>query len=81
MDMMREMAYTMWEQAAVAHPMMDQLRKRPETGHGRNSNGPEVDLKYLKFAEFRKANLPNFRGAFGPDKGEEWINAKRFSLY
>ncbi|XP_027337088.1 uncharacterized protein LOC113850732 [Abrus precatorius] len=35
---------------------------------GGNPNGPIMDLEYLKFAEFRKANSPNFRGAFDPDK-------------
>ena len=73
MDMLREMAYAMREQVATAHQMMDQLGRQPEGDHGGNPNGPEVDLEYLKFAEFRKVNPPSFRGAFDPDKVEEWI--------
>ena len=53
---MREMAYSMREQAVATNQMMDQLGRRPEIGHGENPNGPEVDLEYLKFAEFKKAN-------------------------
>ena len=34
-----------------------------------------MDLEYLKFAEFRKANPPCFRGIFDPDKVDEWIKA------
>ena len=39
-------------------------------------------MEYLKFIEFRKANSPSFRGAFDPDKAEEWIKAmeKVFSI-
>ena len=44
-------------------------------GHGRNPNGPGVDLEYLKFAEFRKENPPSFRGTFDPNKAKEWIKA------
>ena len=51
--------------------MMDQLGRRLETGHAKNPNGPKVDLEYLKFVEFRKANPPSFRGALDPDKAEE----------
>ena len=75
MNTLREMAYAMQEQAAVAHQMMDQLGRWPEAGHGENPNGREMDLEYLKFAEFRKANPPSFQGAFDPDKAEEWIKA------
>ena len=41
-----------------------------------------MDLEYLKFAEFRKANPPSFRGAFDPNKVKEWIKAmeKVFSV-
>ena len=56
MDTMWEMAYAMREQVVAAHQMMDQLGREPEVGHGRNPNGPRVDLEYLKFVEFRKAN-------------------------
>ena len=48
----------------------------------RKPNGHEVDLEYLTFGEFQKANPPSFRGAFNPDKAEEWIKAmeKVFSI-
>ena len=61
---------------------MDQLGRRPEAGHGGNSHGPGADLDYLKFAEFRKANSPSYRGAHDPDKADEWIKAmeKIFSV-
>ena len=65
----------MGEQEVVAHQMMDQLGRQPETNQGGNPNGLEVDLKYLKFAEFRKANPPSFKGAFDLDKAEEWVKA------
>ena len=39
--------------------------------HGGNPNEHEVDLEYLRFAKFQKANSPNFRGGFDPDKDEE----------
>ena len=41
-----------------------------------------MDLEYFKFAEFKKANPPSFRGAFNPDKAKEWIKAmkKVFSI-
>ena len=76
------MAYAMWEQATTIHQMMDQLGWRPETGHEGNPNGLGMDLEYLYFAEFRKANPPSFRGTFDPDKAEEWVKAmeKIFSV-
>ena len=82
MDTMGEMAYAMWEQAIAAHQMMDQLGRQLEVGHGGNSNGPGMDIKYLKFTEFRKANPPNFRGVFNPDKADKWVKAmeKVFSI-
>ena len=72
----------MLEQAAVAHQMMDQLGRRPEAGHEGNPNSPGMDLEYLKFAEFRKANPPSFRGAFDPDKADKWFTVmeKVFSI-
>ena len=70
---MREMAYAMPVQAAAATQMMGQLGRQLEVGHRGNHNGPGVDLEYLKFAEFRKANPPSFRGAFNPDKANEWV--------
>ena len=82
MDTLREMAYAMREQAAAAHQMMDQLGRQPGAGHGANQNGLGVDLEYLKFTEFRKANPPSFRGAFHPDKVNEWVKTmeKVFSV-
>ena len=66
-----EMTYTMREQVVTTHQMMDQLGRQPKNGHGGNHNGLEVDLEYLKFVEFRKANPPSFKGAFNPDKAKE----------
>ena len=82
MDTLWEMAYAMQEQAAVAHQMMDQLRRQPEGGHGGNQNDLEVDFEYLKFAKFRKVNPPSFRGVFDPCEADEWIKAmeKVFSI-
>ena len=56
--------------------------EKPGASHGRNLNGPKVDLEYLKFAEFQKVNPPSFRGAFDIDKAEEWVKAmeKIFSI-
>ena len=65
----------MREQAVAATQMMGQLGRQPKVGPGANHNGPGVDLEYLKFVEFRKANPPNFRGAFNPDKADEWVKA------
>ena len=61
---------------------MDLLGRQPERGHGGNPNGPEVNLEYLKFAEFWIVNPPSFRGTFNPDKAEDWIKAmeKVFSV-
>ena len=61
---------------------MDQLGRRPDAGHGGNLNGSEVDLEYLKFTEFKKANPPSFRETFDPDKAEERVKAmeKIFSI-
>ena len=60
MDTMREMAHAMQEQVVAIHQMMDQLGKWPEASYEGNPHGPEADLDYLKFAEFRKANSPSF---------------------
>ena len=82
MDTIREMTYAIREQVATVHQMMDQLGRQPEAGLERNPNGPRVDLEYLKFAKFRKANPPSFSGVFQPDKADEWIKAmeKVFSI-
>ena len=83
MGMLREMAYAMREQATAAHQMMDQLGSKPDVSQGGNLNGLEVDLEYLKFAEFWKANPPSFRGAFDPNNADERIKAieKVFSVF
>ena len=65
----------MREQAVAAHQMMDQLGRRPEAGHGENPYDLVANLDYLKFVEFRKANPPSFRGAYDPNKANEWIKA------
>ena len=65
------MAHAMREQVAAAHKMMDQLGRQPEASHGGNPHSLGADLDYLKFAEFRKANPPSFRGAYNPDKADE----------
>ena len=82
MDTLREMAYAMREQPATTHQMMDQLGRQPKGGCGGNPNGPEVDLEYLKFVGFRKANPPSFRGTLNLDKADKWIKAmeKIFSV-
>ena len=69
------MAHAMREQVAAATQMMGQLGRQPEVGPKSNHNGLGVDLEYLKFAEFRKANPLSFRGAFNPDKVDEWVKA------
>ena len=75
MGMLREMAYAMREQVAAAHQIMDQLGRKPDVGQGGNLNGLEVDLEYLKFAEFWKANPPSFRGAFDLNKADKRVKA------
>ena len=50
--------------------MMEQLEQQGEEGRGGDPNGVKVDLEYLKFAEFRKANPPSFHGTFDPTKAE-----------
>ena len=82
MDTLREMAYAIREQAAVAHQMMDQLGRQLRASHGGNPNGPGLDLEYLKFAKFQKAKLASFRGAFHPNKANEWVKVmeKVFSI-
>ena len=69
-------------QAVAAHQIMDQLGRQSGIDHDENLNGLEVDLEYLKFAEFQKANPPSFRGAFDPDKAKQWVKAmeKVFSI-
>ena len=82
MDTLQELAYAIQEQAAIAYQMMDWLERRPEVHHEGNLNGSWMDLKYLKFAEFRKANPPGFRGAFDSNKADGWVKAmeKVFSV-
>ena len=78
----RAMAFAMREQAAATNRMMERLDRQREEGHGGNLDGVEVDLEYLKFPKFRKANPPSFRRTFNLDKAEEWIKAmeKIFSI-
>ena len=75
MGTLREMAATMREQAAAAHRMMERMEQRDEENPEGHNGGAEVDLEYLKFAEFRKANPPSFRGTYNPDRADEWIKA------
>ena len=51
---------------------MEQRIEKNLEGH---NDGAEIDLEYLKFAKFRKANPPSFRGAYNPDRPDEWIKA------
>ena len=53
--------------------MMDKLGRQHGANHGGNPNGQGVDLEYLKFAEFRKANPHDFRGVLRLDKAKEWV--------
>ena len=62
--MLREMAAAMREQAAAAHRMMERMEQRDEENPKWHNRGAELDLEYLKFAKFRKANPPSFRGAY-----------------
>ena len=49
--------------------MMDQLNRRSEESVGRNG----ADAEYQKFSESRKANPPNFKGAFNLDEADKCI--------
>ena len=73
--MLREMAATIREQAAAAHRMMERMEQRDEENLEGHNGGAEVDLKYLKFAEFRKANMLSFRGMYNLDRADEWTKA------
>ena len=65
----------MREQATAAHNMMEQMGQRDEENPEGHNGGAEVDLGYLKFAEFRKTNPLSFRGPYYIDQGDEWIKA------
>ena len=71
MGTLAEMAYAMREEATTTHLMMEQMGRQPKEGHRGNPNRAEVDLKYLQFEEFRKANPPSFQGTFNPEKAED----------
>ena len=70
-----KMATAMREQAAAAHHMMEWIEQRDEENPEGHNGGAEVDLEYLKFAEFRKANPLSFRGTYKLDRADEWIKA------
>ena len=36
-----------------------------------------MDLEHLKFAKFRKVNPSSFRGAFDPNKADEWVKVMK----
>ena len=64
MEMLREMAHAMWEHAAIANRMMEQMERRFEENLEGHVGRAKVDLEYLKFAEFYKVNPPGFRQTF-----------------
>ena len=72
---LREMAATMRELVVAAHRMMERMEQRDEENPKGHNEGAKVDLEYLKFVEFRKANPPSFRGTYNPDRADEWIKA------
>ena len=75
MGMLREMAAAMREQAAAAHRMMERMEQRDEENPEGHNGGAEVDVEYVKSAEFQKANPPSFRGTYNPDRANEWVKA------
>ena len=77
MGMLREMAADMREQATATNRMMERMKQRNKENSEGYNGGAEVDLEYLKFAEFRKANPPSFRGAYNRDRADEWIKAMK----
>ena len=70
-----EMVAAMKEKATAAHHMMERMEQRDEKNSEGHNGGVEVDLEYLKVAEFRKANPSNFKGAYNLDRADEWIKA------
>ena len=60
MGTLQEIAFAIWEQAAAANCIMEWMERQPEVHNDRNAGGIEIDLEYLKFAKFRKTNLPTF---------------------
>ena len=69
------MAASMREQVAAAYSMMERMEQRNKENSEGHNGGAKVDLEYLKFAEFRKVNLPSFRAAYNLDRANEWIKA------
>ena len=47
------------------------LDRHAEGNPDGNLGGMGVDLEYLKFAYFRKANPPNFQGTFNINKSKD----------
>ena len=50
----------MREQAATTNHMMEHIERRLEENMGGHGGGAKVDLEYLRFPEFRKANPSSF---------------------
>ena len=75
MGTLHEMAATMKEQAIATHQMMERMEQRDEENPEEHNEEAEVDLEYLMFAEYRKANSLSFRGAYNPHRANEWIKA------
>ena len=75
MGMLCEMVATMREQTVAAYHMMERMEQRKEENSEGHNGGAEVDLEFLKSAEFRKVNPLSFRRAYNPDRADEWIKA------
>ena len=65
----------MREQSTAAHHMMEQMERRSKENLDGHNGGVEIDLEYLKFAEFWKVNMPSFRGTYNLDQADGWIKA------
>ena len=66
-----KMAAAIREQATVVHHIMKRMEQRNEEISEGHNGGADVDLKCLKFAEFRKANPPSFIRAYNLDRANE----------
>ena len=51
--------------------MMEQMEHRSKENLEGHKGGAKIDLEYLKFFEFEKANLLSFRGAYNPNWADE----------
>ena len=58
---LHEMAAAMREQATATHRMMEQMERRSKENLEGHNGEAEVNLEYLKFAEFKKENRPSFK--------------------